>query len=301
MLELWIATRILVDPDLHWQFFSNPALPPSVAPATVAQEDINASSNTSQPRRAVDPSTHQDSYNLIHLQLRAATEKRAANLSKFVMNDIERRLLQRQQANPFETFLVAVILLACVERMCWYFKTWESSAALHSPTAEANGCKPQPPVDGNMASDSRPTLAQQLQQHAQQDRHQQPPPPPPPAAEAHSDPQPRSPQHPHRAPWPLDKPPAYYSQQAERFSDILHMLLRMRGVPPKTVSTLIEPGKDGILAVAGEDADPAAKQWFESVGVSERWVAERRDARFEGVNPGEWEGKYVGKILLAAG
>ncbi|KAJ9647753.1 hypothetical protein H2199_001527 [Coniosporium tulheliwenetii] len=308
VLELWIATRILVDPDLRWQFFSNPALPPSMAPATMIQEDINASSSTSHPRRPIDPATQRDSYDLIHLQLRAATEKRAANLSKFVMNDIERRLLQRQQANPFETFLVAVILLACVERMCWYFKTWEDSAAPPSSMAEANGSRPQPgtdSVDANIPPNSQPPLAQQLQQHAEQAQQQhQPsssaaPPPPPPA---HAEPQPRPPQPSHRPPWPLDKPPPHYSQQVERFSDILHMLLRMRGVPPKTVTApSSEPGNEGILTVAGEDADPAARQWFESVGVSERWVAERRDARFEGVAPGEWEGKYVGKILLGAG
>ena len=46
------------------------------------------------------------------MQLMGATEKRAACLARVVMNDLERRLLQRQQANPFETFLIAVILLA---------------------------------------------------------------------------------------------------------------------------------------------------------------------------------------------
>lgn len=42
------------------------------------------------------------------------------------MNDLERRLLQRQQSGYFETFLVALILLNCVERTCWLFRTWDN-------------------------------------------------------------------------------------------------------------------------------------------------------------------------------
>lgn len=46
-------------------------------------------------------------------------------LSKSVMNDLERRLLQRQQSGWFETFLVALLLLNCVERTCWLFRSWD--------------------------------------------------------------------------------------------------------------------------------------------------------------------------------
>ena len=41
------------------------------------------------------------------------------------MNELERRLLQRRQANPFETFLVTIILLACTGQMAWYFRKLE--------------------------------------------------------------------------------------------------------------------------------------------------------------------------------
>lgn len=44
------------------------------------------------------------------------------------MNDLERRLLQRQQSGRFETFLVALILLSCVERTCWLFQTWDNES-----------------------------------------------------------------------------------------------------------------------------------------------------------------------------
>ena len=76
-------------------------------------------------RTPIDSVTNSESYELLCSQLRAATEKRASQLSKSVMNDLERRLLQRQQSGWFETFLVALILLNCVERTCWLFRSWD--------------------------------------------------------------------------------------------------------------------------------------------------------------------------------
>lgn len=76
-------------------------------------------------RMPIDEITNAESYALLCSQLRAATEKRASQLSKTVMNDLERRLLQRQQSGWFETFLVAMVLLNCVERTCWLFRSWE--------------------------------------------------------------------------------------------------------------------------------------------------------------------------------
>lgn len=67
-----------------------------------------------------------ESYALLCSQLRAAMEKRAMQLSKSVINDLERRLLQRQKTGWFETFLVAIVLLNCVERTCWLFHSWDN-------------------------------------------------------------------------------------------------------------------------------------------------------------------------------
>ena len=255
VLELWIATRILVDPSLEWHLFSNPSLPPAMAPAVMSQSDLESSA-----RSPVTVMNNRESYELIKSQLMGATEKRAANLSKFVMNDLERRLLQRQQANPFETFLVAVVLLACVERMCWLFKTWESGSISQKEFKIESST-----TDGDIA---------QALQASQRDPQQQ---------------QPRN------ARWPLDKQAAYYSQQGERFSDILFMLLKMRGVPPK-----IGPrSEDGVLTIWGDDADPTAKEWYDTVSVTSGMLAERSNARFEGHDPREWELKYVGKIIGA--
>lgn len=117
VLELWVATHILADSELHWKTYYNPTVPPTSL-HTLGQ-------STDDGRMPIDEITNPEAYALLSSQLRAATEKRAAQLSKAVMNDLERRLLQRQRSGWFETFLVAVILLNCVERSCWLFYSWE--------------------------------------------------------------------------------------------------------------------------------------------------------------------------------
>lgn len=261
VLELWNLTRILTSPSLHWHFFSNPSLAPTLTPPTIAPSDLENINRT-----PISKSQNELSYNLIRSQLMGATEKRAACLARIVMNDLERRLLQRQQANPFETFVVAVILLACVERMCWLFRTWEdynSGPPLMEHEDSTHGHLEQPSLDENLA-------------HALQS-----------APSKDIDTSRRNPR------WPLDKSPAYYSQQGERFSDILFMLLKMRGVPPKPE----QRPTDGILAILGEGGDEKVREWYEGINATNELLAERRDAQFTGVDPKEWELKYMGKII----
>ncbi|KAF9696149.1 hypothetical protein EKO04_006097 [Ascochyta lentis] len=255
VMELWHYTRILTSRNLHWHLFSNPSLPPTLSAPTLSSSDMEDTARL--PITALD---HPSSYNLIKMQLMGATEKRAACVARVVMNDLERRLLQRQQANPFETFLVAVILLASVERMCWLFRTWE----VQTPSDPAAG-------DSSLAADN--DLASALQS----------PPPPP------MNPQP-APRHPK---WPLDKPAASFSQQGERFSDILNMLLKMRGVPPKPIPR----STDGMLVMWGDDVDETIREWYEGIAVTTQILDERANARFVGEDPAEWELKFLGKII----
>ncbi|KAF2717555.1 hypothetical protein K431DRAFT_152335 [Polychaeton citri CBS 116435] len=58
---------------------------------------------------------------LIKTQILAVIEARCAKLGKLVMNELERRLLQRQQVSSFATFISAVLLLSSVEMMCQIF------------------------------------------------------------------------------------------------------------------------------------------------------------------------------------
>lgn len=257
-LELWNFTRILTSRTLEWQLFSNPSVAPTVAPPTLSASDVE------DPRRTtITMLNHPASYNLIKMQLMGATEKRAACLARVVMNDLERRLLQRQQANPFETFLVAVILLACVERMCWLFRTWEIQP---STSNGVNNDSPQQTTSTEVDLTTDPTSsATQGTQHA-------------------------SARHPR---WPLDKTPATFSQQGERFSDILNMLLKMRGVPPKPTPR----NTDGMLVVWADDADDTVKDWYDGIAITTQVLDERANARFVGEDSREWELKYVGKII----
>jgi hypothetical protein len=183
------------------------------------------------------------------------------------MNDLERRLLQRQQANPFETFLVAVILLACVERMCWLFRTWE----VQQPTTASDPDTAQP------ALANETDLAAALQSASS----------PTTATPDITQPPPRHPK------WPLDRAPSYFSQQGERFSDILNMLLKMRGVPPKPTAR----NTDGMLVVWADDADEKVKDWYDGIAVTTQVLDERAKAKFVGEDSREWELKYVGKII----
>ncbi|PGH30257.1 hypothetical protein GX50_06975 [[Emmonsia] crescens] len=119
VLDLWIATRILVDAELQWKIFLNPTLPPSSTQPL--------SSTSTELCTVIDETISPYSCALICAQMRAATERFAGRISKAVLTKIEQRLLQKQRSGHFRTFLGAVVLMNCVERMTWLFKKWESS------------------------------------------------------------------------------------------------------------------------------------------------------------------------------
>ncbi|EDU39985.1 conserved hypothetical protein [Pyrenophora tritici-repentis Pt-1C-BFP] len=263
-LELWNLTRILTSRNFEWHIFSNPSLAPTMAPAILAPADIEDGIRT--PITSLE---HAASYNLITMQLMGATEKRAACLARIVMNDLERRLLQRQQANPFETFLVAVMLLACVERMCWLFRSWELPFDKNPNDTIDGTFKQQQSLDADLASalqsNSSPSAADDIINH-------------------------QSPRNPR---WPLDKSPSSFSQQGDKFSDILNMLLKMRGVPPKPTPR----SPDGVLAVWSENTNDKAREWYDGIAVTAQMLDDRANALFVGEEPKEWELKFVGKII----
>ena len=69
------------------------------------------------------------SFGLIKTQLLAAIESRCSKLAKTVINELERRLLQRQQVSRFSTFISAVVLLNSVERITGLYRAFEDSDA----------------------------------------------------------------------------------------------------------------------------------------------------------------------------
>ena len=72
----------------------------------------------------VDHETDERSYEVLCLQLRAAAERHAAQLCKALLNELERRLLQRAHSGWFETYLATIGLLNCIERSSWLMRTW---------------------------------------------------------------------------------------------------------------------------------------------------------------------------------
>ncbi|PKY07578.1 hypothetical protein P168DRAFT_231404 [Aspergillus campestris IBT 28561] len=219
VLELWVATHILVDSELRWKTFYNPTLPPTSMHSLAQPSDDG--------RMPIDEVSNPESYALLCCQLRAATEKRASQLSKSVMNDLERRLLQRQQSGWFETFLVSIVLLNCVERTCWLFRSWEGEA-----------------------------FAQR---------------------------------------WPLDKRPPYYASQGDRFSDILHMLLKMRSLPPKAT-----PRPDTGVLKAVDLSDENAARWFDMIKVTPQYLEQRQNADFDPNDSRSLDLRYGAKLLPPA-
>lgn len=175
-LELWTIVHILVDHELRWTISERVSVD---APA--GQGPI------------IENSSDDGIYGLLCLQLNAAAEKKAAAICKSVLGELERRLLTRQANSSFETFLVAIVLLNCIEKSTWLFKSWE--------------------------------------------------------------------QEDFKARWPLDKIPNTYAVQGEQLTVLLHMLLRMRNVPPKTFVI----SENGVLAT---DSSMEAKKYYEELQLS---------------------------------
>ncbi|KAK6585279.1 hypothetical protein PZA11_002006 [Diplocarpon coronariae] len=145
-------------------------------------------------------------YDLIVSQLNAAAEKKASKMCADVLVRLERLLLQK--VSSFEIFLISIIILNCVEKSTWLFKSWEQASF--------------------------------------------------------------------RSRWPLDKPPKWFADQGEKFTETLQMLLRMRDVVPKTFQT-----HEGIIAT---NKDTISKSYFDSLHLdrmSRLIMPPLRDAKYE--------------------
>ncbi|KHJ35539.1 putative zn 2cys6 transcription factor protein [Erysiphe necator] len=107
-LELWTIVHILVDHEISWRI----------------AEKMTSNKHGYQDL-IIDQSCSNGVYGLICSQLSAAAETKASGLCKIVLNELERRLLQRSAAESFETFLAVLITLNCFEKSTWLFKSWE--------------------------------------------------------------------------------------------------------------------------------------------------------------------------------
>ncbi|KAA8574208.1 hypothetical protein EYC84_005717 [Monilinia fructicola] len=97
-LELWTIVHIFVDSEIRWEMSAKSTLP---------GEEAGQSKAILSTERA---------FALIHTQLNAAAETKAADMCKKLLNELERRLLHKNSKGSFHLFLIALITLNCVER-----------------------------------------------------------------------------------------------------------------------------------------------------------------------------------------
>lgn len=121
VIELWIETQLLVlDSQESLQLRYNATTPSSQAPHPAIWSEGEGQQSSSIPLNIT-------SQQIIRSQLLAATEQACHRLSKAITNELERRLLQRQQVSSFATFISAIILLTCMERITAFYHALDTS------------------------------------------------------------------------------------------------------------------------------------------------------------------------------
>ena len=281
VIELWVQTRLLTTPRKY------------VLELRYTQDDIppgelsgpNLTNDNRQPATwKIEESSL--SYRLIQCQLLAAMESRCNRLSKIIMSELEKRLLQRQQVSRFATFLSAIILLNCVERMCGLYSSLDTVDE-HSLSQSDRPVK-RNRDDNKQASSSSKSSAMDSNAVQASDRGGA-----------------------HRNFWPIDTPASNLWPQGQHFSDLLIMLLRLRALPPKT-----QQMPDGTLATTQGLSSPVhvngqsvseqideqiktAAAWLDPLRLSVADLARKRDGEMplHGVVD-EWDMKFISKLLL---
>ncbi|KAL9604496.1 MAG: hypothetical protein Q9219_000461 [cf. Caloplaca sp. 3 TL-2023] len=112
-LDLWAFVQVLVSNPADWRLLPDPP---------GAQDE-----GTRQPLSNTEVSggpgaLSSGSLKCVTAQLQAAAERQISTISKNIMIDLERRLERKERCQGFETFLIGIILLNCIERMCWVFR-----------------------------------------------------------------------------------------------------------------------------------------------------------------------------------
>lgn len=201
------------------------------------------------------------------------------------MHELEKRLLQRQKTSSFLTFLVSIILLSCVERMSLLYRRLDTQHGQSSLQEEVQRA--------GLGNDNELQAAQFAQT---------------------LDSTPASPV------WPLDSPPSAYWSQGETFSQLLHLLLRMRGLPPRVLTrddgTMVVVSSNRASAfpvevpttgpfTAGHDAQTIlAAQWLEKTGLTAQDLVTAQDLNDGGIGSAgmdsgrAWDLRFIAGLLF---
>lgn len=300
-IHLWAATNLLVTEQPLWTISYNSVDSPVVDHITVVDEktDEGRASVKCSSEKKLHFDLDSPDYKIMHAQLQDAAERYCQKQAKTCLNELERRLLQRQQSSSFLTFLAAIILLNCVERMTALYYAFDPLADSASTDDVASKAPRNSPPDEAMLDENS-----------------------------------QSRDHPDRNPdWPLTESPSKFWPQGHTFSSLLQLLLRMRGLPPS-----IHIRDDGSLAVLsnlnkaypvevsstsdGSDGQQTvAAQWIQRTGLRARdlwnayklsdqeanreaWDDERGEPTLDGATLCKgvraWDLRFIAPLLLPA-
>lgn len=122
LIELWILTKVLTSPScisLKLQYHRDGASQPQNphGESAIQERDVTTHEIPNSSK----------SYYMMQTQLLAAVEARCRKVSRATINELERRLLQRQQVSRFGTFLASALLLCCAERMCGLYYSFDNN------------------------------------------------------------------------------------------------------------------------------------------------------------------------------
>lgn len=108
-LELWATVHILVDHEVRWNLTSRFNGQNAVGSGAIIDER---------------------SWRLVNSQLGSVVERKAAQLTKEVLANIEKHLLGQGFRQSFEIFLTGILILNCLEKCTWFFNFWEQENLL---------------------------------------------------------------------------------------------------------------------------------------------------------------------------
>ncbi len=122
VVDLWMLTTMLAERTTCWKISAFQNLPQGSSAYCHGQAAVGL---------PIDVHTDQQSHTLICSQLQDGLERLASKLITHAMNKFEKCMFRPASLNQFQTFLVAILLINCVERHSWIFHTWtdESRAA----------------------------------------------------------------------------------------------------------------------------------------------------------------------------
>jgi hypothetical protein len=214
VLGLWMVTTMLSDPSRGWQISAFQNLPQG------------SDRHNHQAAAPIEEQAFVTSHALICSQLHGGLERLATKLSANVMHKFEQCLKRPSTSlNQFETFLISLILVNCVERHSLIFHSW-----ICSPKARQ---------------------------------------------------------------WPFDQSPAVMIAQAEQVAKVIAFMIKVRNLAPKITDTMA----GGILKAEAANNEKYGK-WFEEIGVTFDFLAQRQDAVFDAGDCRSLDLKYSATLLL---